>query len=554
MYNDTKRGSDLMERIIYRKTLDVHKSGVQFTLQGFETADKASRRIEISLMASGDTIDLPLEQVSALMYVTTPNATEPSINECIIKDNVIIYDVLPIVEEGITEMQLKLIESRVDGAKGVLPSPRFAVEVSKSNTNDESATQTTTFTALENAIASAKSVYDERLLRIELDGECMFRAYYADGSVYESDVLKELFLKGDALLSQSYARGGTGVRAGEDTDNSMYYSNVSKSSSIEANTAMEQSLELLGEVRKHGVYTAFTFNFEKGELEYISPHYSFVINPETGELEAIGEAYSPEENIDTWLNDKTAEITETLANNAEIHSDLTQAIENESNTRAANDESLQNDITANYYNIAEINSWRNSHETESTEKIAEIDGLIATNKSSIETNAEGIAKNAQDISKNASEIEGAVSYADSINKRLVTAEQKINELDKTGAVLFEGGFIGNGELTEDYYINDIDKYSVVIVMLSAYEKIVCSVTEKSLYRNGETVDIYAITGVGCPLLEGVSVDNNFGTFTMVSIMVDKSTNRVYLNETKDLLVGANLLGVKKSVRKIIGIA
>ena len=92
-----------MERILYRKTLDVHKNGVQFLLQGFETGDKLSRTIEISLMASGDAIDFPLEHVVAMMYVTTPSASQPSINECVIKDNKVIYDVLPIKEEGITD-------------------------------------------------------------------------------------------------------------------------------------------------------------------------------------------------------------------------------------------------------------------------------------------------------------------------------------------------------------------------------------------------------------------------------------------------------------------
>ena len=301
-----------MERIVYRKTLDVHKNGIQFTLQGFETADKMSRRIVISLMASGDTIDLPLEQITAMMYVTTPNAIEPSINECTIKDNTIIYDVLPIVEEGITEMQLKLIETSVGGAKSVLATPKFVVEVVKSNVDDESAEQTPTYTALEDAIAQAKGVYDSRLIRIEIDSDCMFRAYYADGNVYESDVLKELYLKGESLLSQSYARGGTGIRAGEDTDNSMYYSEVSKSASEKTKDDVAESKKILTEVRKHGVYTSFSINFETGEVEYISPLYSFNVNEETGELDAIGVTYSPEGTVERlvneWINSKNAEI------------------------------------------------------------------------------------------------------------------------------------------------------------------------------------------------------------------------------------------------------
>ena len=299
-----------MERIVYRKTLDVHKNGIQFTLQGFETADNMTRKIEINLMASGDTIDLPLEQLTALMYVTTPNATEPSINECTIKDNTIIYDVLPIVEEGITEMQLKLIETGPNGANGVLAAPKFAVEVSESTTNDDGAMQTTTYTALEDAIAKAKGVYDARFIRMEIDSDCMFRVYFADGTVYETDVLKETLLKGEALMSQSYARGDSGIRAGEETDNSLYYSNVSKSASEEAERVSGEATELLEEVTKHGVYTAFSVDFETGEVKYISPSYKFNINKENGELEAIGEVYNPEDAIELmvteWLTNTTA--------------------------------------------------------------------------------------------------------------------------------------------------------------------------------------------------------------------------------------------------------
>ena len=289
-----------MERIVYRKTLDVHKNGIQFTLQGFETADNMARKIEISLMASGDTIDIPLEQITAMMYVTTPSATEPSINACTIKGNTIIYDVLPIVEEGITEMQLKLIETRPNGAKGVLAAPRFAVEVAKSNADDEGVAQSPTFTALEDAIARANGVYDSRLVGIELDEDCTFRAKYADGTTYESDVLKELFLKGDVLLSQSYAKGGTGIRAGEDTDNSMYYSNVSKSASAEADRISGEATELLEEVRKHGVYTSFSIDFDTGEVIYKSPSYTFSIDKESGELKAQGRIYDsfPTESVE----------------------------------------------------------------------------------------------------------------------------------------------------------------------------------------------------------------------------------------------------------------
>ena len=302
-----------MERITYQRTLDVHKNGIQFTLQGVETGDNLSRVVEISLMASGDAIDFPLENLLPIMYVTTPKATEPSIIECTIKDNIVVYEVLPIVEEGITEMQLKLIETSPEGAKSVLVAPRFAIEVTKSNADDSIAMQKTEFTALETAVAKAKTVYDKRFLRMELTSDCIFKAYYADGTIYETDILKQLFHTGDAILAQSFAKGGTGVRANEDTDNAMYYSNVSKSASLEAKDAIKNSEEMLEEARLHGVYTAFKVDFESGEVEYVSPTYTFKINVETGDLETDGGAYSFEDEIGRlvvkWLGENNVDIT-----------------------------------------------------------------------------------------------------------------------------------------------------------------------------------------------------------------------------------------------------
>ena len=301
-----------MERIIYNKTLDVHKNGIQFTLQGFETADKLSRQIVISLMASGDAVDFPLEQIMALMYVKTPSSEEQSIIECEIKDNTIIYDVLPIVEEGITEMQLKILETRPDGAKSVLATPKFAVEVLKSNADDESVQQKPEFTALEEAVARAKEVYDKRFLRMELSEDCIFRAYYADNTVYETDVLKRLFNNGNVLLSQSYARGDSGVRQGEETDNSMYYSNVSKSASLESKAMKEATEDILEDVLKFSGHTAFSIDFASGEVEYISPRYKFGVNQETGEMDVEGTAYTFEGDIqgvvDEWLVQRGADV------------------------------------------------------------------------------------------------------------------------------------------------------------------------------------------------------------------------------------------------------
>lgn len=275
-----------MEQITYRITLDTHRNGIQRTLQGFETADNMSRRIAVNLVAGSDTFEIPLDHVVAVMYVTPPDTTEPSVNECTIENNTVIYDVLPadIAVEGITEMQLKLIAGDTVGAKSVLVAPKFALEVSQSNASDDGAEQGATFTALENAIISSKAVYNSRLVRVEVDSECMFRAFYADGTIYESDTLYQIVHSAGYALSKSYAEGGTGVREGEDTDNSKYYAGIAKSASAGMNEIVKQSQALLDEVTEQAVYAVFKVDFETGLLEYNSSSYTFNIDDATGEL------------------------------------------------------------------------------------------------------------------------------------------------------------------------------------------------------------------------------------------------------------------------------
>ena len=299
-----------MERMTYRFTLDVHKNGIQRTLQGFETDDKKSRKLAINLVASGDTYEIPFDHVVALMYVTTENATEPSINECTIEDNTIIYEVLDVLEEGITEMQLKLIETRPNGARSVIVSPKFALEVEKSETDDGSAERTATFTSLEQAVARAKGVYDCRLLSIEVDEDCTFRVFYADGSVYENFFFRDALYNGNALLSESFAHGGTGIREGEDSDNAMFYKDIARDVLVQTLDVNNECHSMLNEVIEKSLYTSFSVDFNEGHLTYYSQTYNFTVDTETGMLkfEGVGE-WIPPDNQET-LEQLLAEVSQ----------------------------------------------------------------------------------------------------------------------------------------------------------------------------------------------------------------------------------------------------
>ena len=183
-----------MERITYRKTLDVHKNGVQFTLQGFTTQDNMSRVIEISLMSSGDTIDFPLDRITAMMYTITPGADVADVDSCEIVGNKVVYVVPRIPTAGITKMTVQLIETDVNGAKSTYCTPQFAIEVIESDADNEPAEKTPSFTALLDSTARAKQVYDQRFERMEFLEDGTFNAYYADGTVYTNTALAKFIV------------------------------------------------------------------------------------------------------------------------------------------------------------------------------------------------------------------------------------------------------------------------------------------------------------------------------------------------------------------------
>lgn len=301
-----------MERIVYRITLDTYKTGIQRTLQGFETADNMSRRISIGLVAGSDTYEIPLDHVTAMIYITTPNAKEPSINECVIEDNTIIYDMPPITTEGITMMQMKLIETRLHGARKVLVSPKFALEVTASGTDDDGAVQTPTFTALEEALARAKAVYDSRLVRFEITEDLIIRVHYADGTVYENTYLYDAIYSEYVLFAKSYAVGDSGIREGENTDNAKYYKEVSESLFERSLDMYEDCSDMLAEVAEKSVYTTFSVDFETGHLTYLSQNYVFTID-EDGRLQFEGQGeWTPEEVTKKALEKLVTELTDKI--------------------------------------------------------------------------------------------------------------------------------------------------------------------------------------------------------------------------------------------------
>lgn len=179
-----------MELLEYRFTLDAHKNGVQRILQGFNTGDNRSRRLIISLTEEEESYDLPLDNIVAAMYVKRPSQTNPSINECTIDGNHIIYEVpsTDLVEEGVVNYQLKIINGTVENPISVLVAPRFSAEVWESISDDSEAEESSEYTALEAALIKAQMVYDARIIKFIFDKDI---PDYSSTSTYkEGDLVK----------------------------------------------------------------------------------------------------------------------------------------------------------------------------------------------------------------------------------------------------------------------------------------------------------------------------------------------------------------------------
>jgi hypothetical protein len=175
---------------------------------------------------------------------------------------------------------------------------------------------------------------------MELDVDGVFKVYYADGTVYESDMLRRLFMDNNAVLAESYAKGGTGVRTDEDTDNAKYYANISRSESQTVQNALANNENILDEVKKHGMYTVFSVDFESGEVEYVSPSFEFKINKETGELDAIGQSYTFDEEVGRVIADWLEDNGVVLEKLQEISLKHSEEIADISKTTTTNEDSI----------------------------------------------------------------------------------------------------------------------------------------------------------------------------------------------------------------------
>lgn len=281
-----------MESIIYRFSLDMTKSGIQKTLQGFGTGDAIARKLAITFVAGSNTYAIDADHTEALMYVEDPGTGVVSINKCDIKDNVVYYKVVKsdVRSAGFELMQCKLITTNPNtGVRKVVAAPKFQLEIDETENLDdiieaelEEGTFEGTFSALEKAVARAQAYYHGRLVQIEFDEEFAFHAYYADGVEYVNDEMKELYADVVDAVEKSKSNMEETLK---NAAQAAYSQAVASSAAAEASDYADICKDAVREVQKSAISAAFKLNFETGELEYDSNTYTFTINSTTGNLE-----------------------------------------------------------------------------------------------------------------------------------------------------------------------------------------------------------------------------------------------------------------------------
>jgi hypothetical protein len=219
-----------LQLLTYRITLDTTKNGIQRILQGWVTGENLARRIEVSLASGHDTYELPLEGLTASMYVTTPTTHTLSINACEIdyENNKIIYDVLDsdISEAGLVNLQLKIFDN-----EKILISPSFQLEVWESTISDSQAVLSPSYTALTAALAQAEAYAEKAISQVYIDEDYTLVIEFADGTEYTSTAIKDVIdsLVNGGEIAEGWARGtqeGVPVEEGSPYyhDNASYWS------------------------------------------------------------------------------------------------------------------------------------------------------------------------------------------------------------------------------------------------------------------------------------------------------------------------------------------
>lgn len=137
-----------MQKQIYRKSLDLQKSGAQWSID-VKQNDVNSRRIVISLTDGGKAFILGGDMIATIYGKKTDGNV--IYKDCTIENGMVIVDVEKqlITAAGTVECELRIYDSNAAGAQ-LLTTPRFNIEVYDVLSDENRITSTSDYSALTN--------------------------------------------------------------------------------------------------------------------------------------------------------------------------------------------------------------------------------------------------------------------------------------------------------------------------------------------------------------------------------------------------------------------
>lgn len=148
-----------MNKQCYRKSLDLQKNGVQWSVE-IKKNDVNSRKIVISLTDGGKTFNLD-ENMIVTVYAKKPDENIIYSN-CKIESGLVIFEPTKqcISAEGTVNCELRIYSENSSGSQ-LLTSPRFSIEVYGVLSNEEHLVSTNEYSALTEATLKAQEATDK---------------------------------------------------------------------------------------------------------------------------------------------------------------------------------------------------------------------------------------------------------------------------------------------------------------------------------------------------------------------------------------------------------
>lgn len=148
-----------MNKQCYRKSLDLQKNGVQWSVD-IKKNDVNSRKIVISLTDGGKTFNLD-ENMIVTVYAKKPDENIIYSN-CKIESGLVIFEPTKqcISAEGTVNCELRIYSANSSGSQ-LLTSPRFSIEVYGILSNEEHLVSTNEYSALTEATLKAQEATDK---------------------------------------------------------------------------------------------------------------------------------------------------------------------------------------------------------------------------------------------------------------------------------------------------------------------------------------------------------------------------------------------------------